>query len=83
MRITANIVCPTIHDLSLALKIRLTIRPAITAAVIPPAVALSPPVRIPMKPSCWTASLTPFARQCPKPVKGTVAPAPANSAIGL
>ena len=55
-------VCPKTQDLSFALKKRLASSPAATAAVIPPAVALSPPVRVPKNPSCVTASLTPFAR---------------------
>ena len=36
---------------------------AVMAAVIPPAVALSPPVSTPRKPSWPTASFTPFARE--------------------
>ena len=55
-------VCPKTQDLSFALKKRLASSPAATAAVIPPAVALSPPVRVPKNPSWVTASLTPFAR---------------------
>ncbi len=55
-------VCPKTQDLSFALKKRLASSPAATAAVIPPAVALSPPVSVPKNPSCVTASLTPFAR---------------------
>ena len=58
-------------------------KPAITAMVIPPAVAVSPPVNTPSNPSFSTASFTPFARAYPKPVSGTVAPAAANSANGL
>ena len=37
-------------------------RPNVTAAVIPAAVAVSPPVSAPIKPYSVTASLTPFAR---------------------
>ena len=55
------IVYPYIQDLSRALNIRLTNRPAVIAAVIPPAVAFNPPVKTPIKPSSLTASLTPFA----------------------
>ena len=66
---------PKSQDLSLALKIKLAIKPEKIAAVIPPAVAFSPPVKIPMKPSLSIASRTPFAILWPKPVKGTVAPA--------
>ena len=49
--LAAEIVCPEYQDLSLALKIRLAARPAVMAAVIPPAVAIRPPVKIPRKPS--------------------------------
>jgi len=57
-----RIVYPYNQDLSFALKIKLTNRPATIAAVIPPAVALNPPVKIPITPSSDIASLTPFAR---------------------
>ena len=56
------LVCPVIQDLSFALKIKLTMKPAAIAAVIPPAVAFRPPVKIPRKFCSATASLTPFAR---------------------
>ena len=59
----ATIACPKIQDLSFALKIKLTIRPATIAAVIPPAVAFSPPVSTPKKPSSEIASFTPLARE--------------------
>lgn len=52
---------PVSYDLSLALKIMLTMQPAVMAAVIPPAVAFSPPVSIPIHPSSVTALRTPFA----------------------
>ena len=57
-----QLVCAVIHDLSFALKIRLTNRPPTMAAVIPPAVALSPPVKIPRNPLSSTACRTPLAR---------------------
>lgn len=57
-----KLVYPFTQDLSLALKIKLTNNPATIAAVIPPAVAFSPPVKMPITPSLDTASLTPFAR---------------------
>ena len=57
-----KLVYPYIQDLSRALNIRLTNRPAAIAAVIPPAVAFNPPVKIPITPFVATASLTPFAR---------------------
>lgn len=60
--IAAIIDCPIYQDLSLALKRRLAKRPAVTAAVMPPAVAFRPPVNTPKKPSSATASRTPFAR---------------------
>ena len=53
---TAFVVYPTIYDLSLGLKIKLTTRPATMAAVMPPAVAFSPPVNTPSRPSSFTAS---------------------------
>lgn len=53
---------PKNQDLSFALKIKLTSSPAVIAAVIPPAVALIPPVNTPRKPSLSIASRTPFAR---------------------
>lgn len=43
-------VCPQSQDLSLALNNRLARKPKKTAAQIPPAVDLSPPVKIPQKP---------------------------------
>lgn len=57
-----KIVYPFTYDLSLALKIKLTNNPATIAAVIPPAVAFSPPVKIPITPSLDIASFTPLAR---------------------
>ena len=61
LRRTAMIDCPFFHALSLGRKIKLTVSPAVMAAVIPPAAAFSPPVKIPRNPSVSTASLTPFA----------------------
>jgi len=48
--IAATIVYPIFQALSLSLKIKLTIKPQTTAAVIPPAVAFSPPVNMPRNP---------------------------------
>ena len=45
-----KIVFPHIQDLSFGRKNKLTRRPATIAAVIPPAVAFNPPVKIPMIP---------------------------------
>ena len=56
--------------------------PATTAAVTPPAAAVSPPVKMPIQPSEATASRTPLASVWPKPVRGTVAPAPPHWARG-
>ena len=50
-------------------------------AVIPPDVAVKPPVSTPKKPFSSTACLTPCAIAYPKPVSGTVAPHPAKSTI--
>ena len=76
---TAFPVFPGFQDLSLGRNRRLAARPAVMAVVIPPAAAFSPPVKMPRKPSLSTASRTPLARVFPKPVRGTVAPAPAKS----
>ena len=46
----AELACPVFQHLSLSLKIRLTNSPANMAAVMPPAVAFSPPRKIPRKP---------------------------------
>lgn len=56
------IVYPVFQALSLGLKRKLTKSPAVIAAVIPPAVALRPPVKIPKNPSSAMASRTPFAK---------------------
>lgn len=48
------------------------------AAAIPPAAAVIPPVKIPKIPFSLIPSIAPFASAFPKPVSGTVAPAPAN-----
>ena len=61
--IAVVIVFTKYQDLSLSLKMMETIRPERIAAVIPPALAFSPPVRIPMTPSASMASRTPFAIQ--------------------
>lgn len=58
----AKLAFPAFQLLSLSLKIRLTTRPQVIAAAIPPAVAFSPPVKIPRNPSLSTASRTPLAR---------------------
>ena len=62
----------------LGFEIKDAIYPKNTAAAIPPALAFRPPVKIPKKPLCLTAYITPLARLFPKPVKVTVAPHPAN-----
>ena len=53
--------------------------PDSTAAAIPAEPAHNGPVRTPSKPFSRIASLVPFTRTLPKPVSGTVAPAPAKS----
>ena len=53
-----------------------------TAAAIPPAVAVSPPVNNPKTPFVDTCLITPFAKVRPKPQIGTNAPALAKSTIG-
>lgn len=59
---SAYLVCPEFQALSLALKRKLASKPAKMAAVMPPAAAFSPPVKIPRKPSCMTADFTPLER---------------------
>lgn len=48
--LAAILAYPVIQDLSLALKIRLERSPAQMAAVIPPAEACSPPMKMPRNP---------------------------------
>ena len=55
------------------------IYPKNTAAAIPPDAVVMPPVNAPTKPDSCTFCIAPLARRLPKPVKGTVAPAPAKS----
>ena len=61
LRLSAALVFVKCQDLSLALNTNDTISPHTIAAVIPPVVAFKPPINIPRKPSCATASFTPFA----------------------
>ena len=65
--------------LILGFAIKDAIYPKKTAAAIPPAEALTPPINAPNKPCSLTPSIAPLARFAPKPVNGTVAPAPAKS----
>lgn len=60
---SAPIAYPLWHYLSLDLKISPANQPKTTAAAMPPAVAVRPPVKIPRKPFSSTASLTPLARE--------------------
>ena len=53
-----------------------------TAAAIPPAVAVNPPVNNPKTPFVETCLITPFASVLPKPQIGTKAPAFAKSTSG-
>ena len=69
--------------LFLLLKIS-AVRSAKTIDVaIPAAVAESPPVNIPIAPFSSMAFFTPSESAYPNPVRGTLAPAPAKSAIYL
>ena len=52
------------------------------AAVIPPLVAVSPPVNAPKSPFLSIPSITPFPKAYQKPVNGIVAPHPAKSTSG-
>ena len=65
--------------LILGLETREAIYPKNIAAEIPPAVAEVPPINAPISPNSWTFLIAPLARRFPKPVKGTLAPAPAKS----
>lgn len=77
LRAVIKAICCQLLDLGL--KIIDAIKPKIIAAAMPAAPAVSPPVKIPKKPSSSTAFFTPFARVHPNPLKGIVAPAPAKS----
>ena len=50
-----------------------------TAAEIPAAVDIKPPFKTPKRPNSFNPFMAPFARALPKPIIGTVAPAPAKS----
>ena len=80
--IAARIAFPNCQDLSLGRNRRLASKPLMIATVIPPALAFKPPINMPRNPFSSTASRTPLARMLPNPVKGTLAPAPANSTKG-
>ena len=64
------------------LKINATKYPKNTAPAIPPAADLTPPMKAPNTPLSCTANFTPLLKLYPNPVKGTVAPAPANLTRG-
>jgi len=63
----------------LGLDINEAIYPKNTAEAIPPAAAEVPPIKAPTNPCSPTSFMAPFASKLPKPVRGTVAPAPAKS----
>lgn len=63
----------------LGLEISEAIYPKNTAAAIPAAAAEVPPVNAPTNPISFTFWIAPLAKRLPKPVNGTVAPAPAKS----
>ena len=62
LRKDACLGCPFFYDLSFALKNKLARSPAKIAAVMPPAAADNPPVKIPRNPSVLIDLRTPFAR---------------------
>src|SRR5699024_7463941 len=70
------------YDLSRDLASTAAKHPKNTAAVVPAAPAVRPPVKAPKRPRSATAARTPSVRAQPKPHRGTVAPAPAKSARG-
>lgn len=63
----------------MGLEISDAIYPKNIAAEIPPAAAAVPPVKAPTRPISCTFFIAPFASKFPKPVRGTLAPAPAKS----
>ena len=66
----------------LGLKINAFRYPKNIAAPMPPAVAVMPPAKIPVKPFSKIIFCVPVAKEWPNPVNGTVAPAPAKSTNG-
>lgn len=58
------------------------ISPKMMAAPSPAPAAPMPPEITPMSPSSRMASIVPLASSAPKPVSGTLAPAPAKSMSG-
>ena len=79
----AKAVCPAFfYALSRGFATKAAKVPKKMAAAVPAAPAERPPVNTPKKPSSATALRTPSDRAQPKPVRGTVAPQPANSARG-
>ena len=60
-----------VYFFSPGLKIRAMSTANTTAAVIPPAAAVRPPVKTPIQPFSATAFFTPLAKLCPKPVMYT------------
>lgn len=74
---------PYIHFFVCEWKINAKMKAKTIAAAIPPAVAVSPPVKIPSNPCDFTAPITPLASDAPKPIIGTLMPAPAKSEIYL
>ena len=63
-------------------KVMPKVKPDTNAAEIPTALALKPPIKIPINPNSSIASFTPFHSVFPNPKSGTLAPAPANSIKG-
>ena len=59
-----------------------TTRPQITDAIMPTEPAVKGHDKAPIRPFSLPAFLVPSARRLPKPVSGTVAPAPAHSFKG-
>ena len=68
--------------MSLGLVSRESSRLKTTAAPRPAEAAVNAPEKMPRSPFSSTAFLMPLAMALPKPVSGTVAPAPAQSARG-
>lgn len=70
------------YFLVLGLKINAFKYPKNMAAAMPPAVAVMPPAKMPVNPSSRIIFCVPVAKECPNPVNGIVAPAPAKSTKG-
>ena len=58
------------------------VKPVTMATVMPMAALVRPPEKMPARPLSAMASMVPWVSRWPKPLRGTVAPAPAKSIKG-